>query len=229
MDDEALDRPIWHAMTGPQAPLVTGDGAVRRFRPEFAPFADMDVVSAENLLLLAQMLPNDGVAALFTVAPVEVPPGVDLVRATELLQMVSRQPGAAGDGIDMVRLDADDVPAMLELVALTQPGPFAPRTIELGQYLGIKDNGRLVAMTGERLHPVGYTEVSAVCTHPDHRGRGYAKALVSRVARDVAARGEIPFLHVLPDNTAAIATYTSIGFAERRVINLTVLHRPPAG
>ena len=117
---------------------------------------------------------------------------------------------------------------MRELVALTEPGPFAARTNELGDYFGIFDGELLVAMAGERLRIVGATEVSAVCTHPDYRGRGYAKALVSRVASGIAARGELPFLHAFPHNEAAIATYRGLGFSERRLIKLTVVKKPKA-
>lgn len=225
---DILDRPIWHAMTGPQARFTLGSGDVLRFQPAFAPFADMASLSGDNLAALAQLMPEQAVAVMFTTVPVVPPAGLEIVTATQLSQMVAIDPVAAGDEIEMVTLGSSDVPAMLELVALTQPGPFAARTIELGRYLGIWENGRLVAMTGERLHPPGYTEVSAVCTHPEFRGRGYAKALVSRVARGIAARGETPFLHVLPHNEAAIATYAALGFAERRLIELTVLRKPQA-
>jgi predicted GNAT family acetyltransferase len=117
---------------------------------------------------------------------------------------------------------------MLGLVDLTRPGPFAARTVEMGRYLGVRDEGRLVAMAGERLRPPGYTEVSAVCTHPDFRGRGHAKALISVLAEAICARGETPFLHVLPENRPAVATYEALGFRTQRTLQLTVLERPAA-
>jgi len=228
MDDDFLDNAPWHALTGPQAHLALGSGEVRRFKPEFAPFLAMETLSGGNIAAMAALLPEETTAVLFTTASVAVPEGLDLVLAGELSQMVASALIAVSDPTEVVLLRPADVPAMRALVALTEPGPFAARTNELGDYFGIFDGNRLVAMAGERLRPTGATEVSAVCTHPDYRGRGYAKALVSRVAAGIAARGELPFLHVYPHNRAAIATYQRLGFKERRKINLTVVRKPGA-
>jgi len=228
MNEDLLDNAPWHALTGPQAHLALGEGPVLRFRSEFAPFAAMETLSSANTVAMAALLPEEAVAVLFTTTAVDVPQGLDLVLAGDLSQMVATELHPANDTTEIVRLSPGDVPAMRELVALTEPGPFAARTNELGDYFGIFDGGLLVAMAGERLRPAGATEVSAVCTHPDYRGRGYAKALVSRVASGIAARGELPFLHVYPHNEAAIATYKRLGFAERRRINLTVVKKPKA-
>lgn len=228
MQNDVLDNPIWHALTGPQAHLALGAQPVLRFQPEFAPFSAMEVLSDANRAALAALLPEQATTVLFTTEPVSLPPGLEAVMVTQLMQMVVETPAISGDAVEMVLLGPDDVSAMQELVALTEPGPFAPRTVELGSYLGIFDGDRLVAMAGERLQPPGFTEVSAVCTHPDYRGRGYARALVSRVANGIASRGETPFLHVLPHNISAIATYRRIGFVERRLIDLTVLRKPRA-
>jgi ribosomal protein S18 acetylase RimI-like enzyme len=221
-----LDNPIWHALTGPQSHLGLGGGAVRRFRPEVAPFAVMEVPSEANWALLSELLPDQATAALVTTMPVAPPQGLELVRAMPLAQMVLSRPIAGSEATEMMPLTFEDVPAMQELVALTEPGPFAARTIEFGGYIGIRDGGRLVAMAGERLRVVGYAEVSAVCTHPDYRGRGYAKVLVTQVARGIGARGETPFLHVVPHNKAAISTYERLGFVQRRVMELTVVRKP---
>ncbi|HTJ57612.1 MAG TPA: GNAT family N-acetyltransferase [Devosiaceae bacterium] len=226
MTEHLLDNAPWHALTGPQSYLALGAGEVRRFNPEFAPFGGMETISDGNRAALAALLPEEGVAVLFTTAPVELPAGLELVLAGQLSQMLAANLRASEGGAEIVALSPADVPAMRELVALTEPGPFAPRTNELGQYFGIKDGDRLVAMAGERLHPPGFTEVSAVCTHPDYRGRGYAKALVSRVASVIASRGDVPFLHVYPHNKPAVATYQQVGFVERRLIELTVFRRP---
>jgi ribosomal protein S18 acetylase RimI-like enzyme len=227
VNEAPLDNPIWHALTGLQAHLALGEGGVRRFRPEFAPFSAMDELSDANLAALVPLLPEEALAVLFTIAPVAAPAGLEPVGASKLLQMVAGAPGIA-DGPDLVALGPADVPEMQELVAMTEPGPFAVRTVELGGYVGIRDQGRLIAMAGERLRPAGFTEVSAVCTHPDYRGRGLAKAVVSRVGRTIAGRGEIPFLHVRTHNEAAIATYSRLGFAPRREIDLTILRKPRA-
>lgn len=117
---------------------------------------------------------------------------------------------------------------MLDLVALTQPGPFLPRTVELGRYLGIRHEGRLIAMAGERLRPPGWTEISAVCTHPDHRGRGLAGLLIRAVAAGIRERGDVPFLHAAADNIQAIRLYESMGFVLRREPVFIGLRTPAA-
>src|ERR1700694_1547774 len=114
---------------------------------------------------------------------------------------------------------------MGELTKLIKPGPFTLRTHELGTFLGIRLDGQLVAMAGERMKPANYTEITAVCVHPAHRGRGYAQILLGAVARQIAARGEIPFLHVFSDNDSAIALYRRQGMEIRRRLYVTVLGR----
>lgn len=131
------------------------------------------------------------------------------------VQLVDVSLRAAADPEALV-LTADDVPDMLDLVARTRPGPFRPRTVELGTYLGIRRGGALIAMAGERLHPPGWTEISAVCTEPAHRGQGLATRLIRAVAAGIRARGETPFLHTAASNTTAIRLYESIGFHRRR-------------
>src|SRR4029077_16164652 len=123
---------------------------------------------------------------------------------------------------DIEELNISQVDEMLALVELTKPGPFFRRTPELGSYLGIREAGQIVAMAGERLRPLGYTEISAVCTHPDYRGRGYASSLVSALIQKIVERGEIPFLHVRTENIGAIHVYEKLGFKTRRVINITL-------
>ena len=122
-----------------------------------------------------------------------------------------------------VPLTPADVPEMLDLVALAQPGPFLPRTIEMGTYIGIRQNDQLVAMAGERLHVPGFCEISAVCTHPDYRGRGYAGALTTMVAENILNRKEIPFLHFEPTNEAAKRLYLKLAFRLRHQHLLTLL------
>jgi predicted GNAT family acetyltransferase len=123
-------------------------------------------------------------------------------------------------------LGPEDVPELLELTRRTQPGPFRPRTIELGSYLGVRRDGALVAMAGQRLHPPGWTEISAVCTHPDHRGQGLASALVRALGHEIRGRGERPFLHAAATNDTAIALYESLGFAVRRAVTFLAVEAP---
>jgi len=114
---------------------------------------------------------------------------------------------------------------MMALVKLTEPGPFAARTVELGTYIGIRSGGQLIAMAGERMRFPGFTEVSAVCTHPDHRGRGHGSALVRTLLRAIRHRGETPFLHIFSDNVRARALYQALGFSLSRALFVTVLKR----
>ena len=126
---------------------------------------------------------------------------------------------------EILELGPSDVPEMMELTALTKPGPFGKRTHELGSYLGIRHNGKLVAMAGERLKVPGYTEVSAVCTHPEHTGRGYARILMMEVMQRIRSRGETPFLHVRGDNVRAIELYERLGFSQRVLLHFAVLRK----
>jgi predicted GNAT family acetyltransferase len=127
--------------------------------------------------------------------------------------------------IELIELGARDSPEMLELATLTKPGPFGPRTRELGYYVGIRDEGKLVAMAGERLKVPGYTEVSAVCTHPEHTGKGYARMLMLDVMRRIRKHGETPFLHVRQDNTRAVELYERLGFKTRVILHYAILRR----
>jgi predicted GNAT family acetyltransferase len=128
---------------------------------------------------------------------------------------------------EAVRLTAADVPEMLDLVRRTEPGPFRPRTVELGTYLGLRRDGALIAMAGERMHPPGWTEISAVCTDPAFRRQGLATRLVRAVAAGIRARGETPFLHTGAGNTTAIRLYESIGFTVHRYLTFG-RYRAPA-
>jgi predicted GNAT family acetyltransferase len=122
-------------------------------------------------------------------------------------------------------LEISRVDEMLALVELTKPGPFFRRTPELGSYLGIYEAGQLLAMAGERLRPLGYTEISAVCTHPEYRDRGYASSLVSALIQKITKRDETPFLHVRTENVGAIRVYEKLGFKTRRVVNIALVKR----
>jgi predicted GNAT family acetyltransferase len=140
-------------------------------------------------------------------------------------QMIGTPARYEGQTPEIVPLGEPDASEMRALAELTRPGPFGPRTHTLGRFFGIRIGGRLVAMTGERMRPGGYTEMTAVCVHPDHRGMGLAQALLSHVGRQIAARGEIPFLHVFSDNLSAISLYRRQGMTTRRRLHVTVLGR----
>lgn len=221
----SLDHPVWNALTSTQSALALGGALARRYPPDIAPFADMADMSPQSFAALGALMAPSDVVALFTPNPVIVPPEFKTLLAKTGEQMVGMPADTSGAAADIVSLGTDDVRDMMELTKLTNPGPFAVRTHELGTFLGVKVDGRLVAMAGERMKPADYTEITAVCVHPDHRGRGYAQALLGAVARQIAARGEIPFLHVFSDNGSAVALYRRQGMEIRRRLYVTVLGR----
>ncbi len=209
-----LDNPAWAALTGPHAAFAQRVGHAVRYQQDVAPFhALSDENDPRAWTDLAALIGPGGTAAVRGVTEAAV--GWEVVRTGHGVQLVDTALRAEPDP-EAVRLGPDDVPEILDLVARTEPGPYLPRTIELGTYLGIRHQGRLIALAGERLHPPGWTEISAVCTDPAHRGRGLATRLVRAVAAGIRERGERPFLHAAADNTNAIRLYESIGFTLRR-------------
>jgi ribosomal protein S18 acetylase RimI-like enzyme len=222
-----LDTVIWRALTSVQASLAEGDERARRYPAAIAPFAatvDTEPTSFRSLLALAG---GADPIALFTTEEVEPPSAFTVVRRDSVDQMVLKDAGACvvQPGAPIVALEVADVPQMLALASVTQPGPFGPRTIELGRYIGIRPRGLLVAMAGERMRLDGFTEISAVCVEPAYRGHGLAADLVGSLVSSIAARSEIPFLHVFSSNHAAIALYRKLGFALRRRMHLALLVR----
>ncbi|MEU6536812.1 GNAT family N-acetyltransferase [Streptomyces sp. NPDC047000] len=208
-----LDNPAWAALTGPHARFAERVGRAARYPADVAPFhAVTDEDDPRAWADLAVLVGPGGSAAVRGVA--EPPDGWELVETGQGVQLVDTALRAEPDP-EAVRLGPADVPEILDLVARTRPGPYLPRTVELGTYLGIRHRGRLIAMAGERLHPPGWTEISAVCTDPAHRGRGLATRLVRAVAAGIKERGEHPFLHAAATNTDAVRLYESIGFTLR--------------
>jgi predicted GNAT family acetyltransferase len=184
--------------------------------------------SAASYEALRPLAGAGGTVGLFFTEPAAQPKGWTILRSGLIDQMVCLAPPNAESAKPEHeptprRLTAADVPAMLELAALTEPGPFGQRTIELGAFFGIFDAGRLLSMAGQRLRLPGFIEVSAVCTHPDARGRGYARILMARVMDEIRKSGETPFLHVLSENATAISVYQSLGFVARRTLHFAIL------
>jgi ribosomal protein S18 acetylase RimI-like enzyme len=213
-DDVALDDPVGESLRGHHAHLARRLGRAASYASGVATFS---TVSAEpdgaEWDDLARLLGRGELADMFSSSAVP-PRDWEPVFVLEGLQMVWA--GSSETDPDVVELSADDVPDMLGLVARTRPGPFWPRTRELGTYVGVRENGALMAMAGERLHPPGWTEISTVCTAPEARGRGHAARLVRALATHIESRGERPFLHVAEVNTGAIALYERLGFKNRK-------------
>ena len=220
-----LDNPIWQALSTTQSLLCQGDGLAKRFPADVAPLAAVQSPSAAAFQALASSLTVGGTAALFLDAPFAPSAGWATLHEDELQQMVCAQPQGLGQNPAIRPLTPANVAQMIALAELTEPGPFRQRTIELGNYVGIFCADNLVAMAGERLRPSGFTEVSAVCTHPGYRGNGYARALMSAVMTRILARGETPILHVRSSNVSAIALYQTLGFRTRRGFHLQVMQK----
>ena len=221
----SLDNVIWQALTTRDARFAESYGSARRFPHEVTALGAFSGPVREGFESVLGLLPSGGSVALFLNAPTEPPSGLGLevTRAIPLLRMLhdGRKPNPPAQ--DFVELGETDVPEMMALTELTKPGPFGRRTRELGTYLGIRRQGQLVAMAGERLKLPGYTEVSAVCTHPQHTGHGYAAALINTVIMGIQGRGETAILHVAADNQRAIDLYEWLGFTKRVVQHLLVV------
>ncbi|MBL1084543.1 GNAT family N-acetyltransferase [Streptomyces actinomycinicus] len=210
-----LDDPARSSLTGPHAHFAERRGRVLRYPADVSPWLSLpgepDAQDWADLAALA----GPGAEILLPGFRGELPDGWETTFRMDGVQLVDDGLAAAPDA-EAVRLGPADVPEMLDLVARTRPGPFLRRTVELGTYLGVRREGALVAMAGERLHPPGFTEISAVCTDPAFRGEGLATRLILAVAHGIRERGETPFLHTGAQNTGAVRLYESLGFRLRR-------------
>ena len=219
---ESLDNPIWFALTTEHRLLARSRGLARRYPPDVSPLAALLHPSNDAFADLRHLVSSGEQVALFTASPLDVPGDWQVHRSRWIDQMTC-DASPALPSMALLQLGTTDVPEMLELTAATEPGPFLPQTIQMGSYFGIRaDDGRLVAMAGERLRTDAFAEISAVCTLPEFRGRGYAQALTSFLAAQILADGKTPFLHVKSENGAK-AVYQKIGFRLRAAIYLTVL------
>ncbi|MEO0381317.1 MAG: GNAT family N-acetyltransferase [Pseudomonadota bacterium] len=211
-----LDRPIWHALAHRQKHLSVSNGGAVMTHPIVSSFAATGAEGDGNIEGFSQLAAQnrDGLT-LMQADDFTAPDGMEFTRRAEGLQMVLEMPPVRQDNFAFVTLGMSDVQDMMRLVELTEPGPFCERTIAFGTYIGLRHQGRLIAMAGERLKPPGFTEISAVCVAPEFRGLGIARALVTRLALDILSRHETPFLHLYSDNSAALALYQSLGFRVR--------------
>ncbi len=218
-----LDRPVWASLRH-QAHWGQGNERARRFLPDINRFAATPDEDPESLAALAALLqPGDDAVYLLQAPPIAVPTGLELVKAAQGVQMVATRALPTDDGVS--ELGDSDAEEMLALARLTEPGPFLARTHTMGRFVGLRIDGRLAAMAGERMRFPGHVEVSGVCTHPDVRGRGLARRLSAAVTAEIQRRGEQPFLHAWTTNVAAIALYESLGFDVRTPVNVAVLRR----
>lgn len=227
--EHPLDNPAWHSLGGVHAPLADAVDGARRFRKGISIFSAIEQPDDQGWAGLAKLWGPDKVAVLFRTDSIGEPPAGWTVLDRGLAHQMTLASAGPADNTPIVRLTLDDVPQMLALTELTKPGPFLAGTIELGPYWGVFDGTDLVAMAGERHHPPGWSEISAVCTHPSVRGRGLAAALTMHVGRTILERGEQPFLHVAVNNHNARRVYERLGFSTRVMTEFAGVRTPAAG
>jgi predicted GNAT family acetyltransferase len=225
-DTTVLDNPIWHALSTVHAHFAEGDEYAKRYPIDIGPLTGMKDQSPRAYQSLAQLLGPDDISVLFLTEPPAPPESLRLLRCFPMYQMICLAPAQTNHhSFAIEKLTTNDVPEMRKLAEATEPGPFRQRTIELGGYRGVRVDGRLASMTGQRCGLIDFTEVSAVCTWPEFRGRGYANALVAAVANGIFEQNKTPFLGVKEDNVGAIRVYEKAGFKIRRTLYVTVLKR----
>ena len=225
MNEYVLDNPIWHSLCSHHVKFSLGDTLAKRYRSDVAPFVALDKPTLASKTALASLITTDEVVYLLGLHSLSLP-GVKVENHGSIMQMIWQGAVIAdADVKNIERLTEADAPDMLALTTLAFPGYFRARTHKLGAYFGIRVNGLLVAMAGERMSLPGYQEVSAVCTHPDFTGRGYAQHLVRMVVKEMLHRGIVPFLHVGQENKHAQRIYEKLGFITRRSLPLLRLTR----
>ena len=223
--EHVLDNPAWNALISGNKNFANGDQDVKYFDQDVSPFTALREISDDNFRTLHQIIPHDNPILFITPVEMELPAEWNVLRLIKALQMVADTANPADVNLKLVRLTDEHVPQMMALTKLTNPGPFAANTIRFGHYHGIFESDRLVAMAGQRLHIYEYAEIRAVCTHPDHVGKGYAKQLLLHQMHRIKAAAGIPFLHVRTDNERAINVYESLGFSARHEMNFYLLEK----
>jgi GNAT superfamily N-acetyltransferase len=214
MTSALLDNIFWNCLSGPHARFATGSGEVRRYAPGFSAVVGCRDAHNPDFANLANFcLPGD--SFYLDIWSGKAPPGWRIDREATMFKMIWDAPAPAEDAApDAVPLLPEHSSLAVELARLTNPGPFGIRTLELGEYFGYFEGGRLIAMAGERLCAGDLHEVSGICTHPDHQGKGLAKKLTLKLVHRQLRRGKTPFLHVISSNAAARALYVKLGFRE---------------
>jgi len=221
-DEHILDNPVWHALRGPLARFAAPSAArsdLVRFDPEVSLFSATENIDERVWKEIGQKVGVEGACALFRDVIPTPPEGWEEQFRAAGLQMIAGRLSEPS-GLKVAQLGSEDTEEMLALAELTEPGPFLPRTFELGRYIGIRRGGQLIAMAGERFRVPGFVEISAVCTHPDARGEGLAAELTLNVAEHIRRRGDEAFLHVLDTNENAIRLYEKLGFSTRRSVEV---------
>lgn len=224
-----LDRPIWSALTTSHAQFAEGSGLVRRYPPSIIPFAQAENDDPESLSALSGLFGPGDELIVAQAAPIVTPRGLAAIVEAAGVQMIADRAMPEIEDPRIEKLGEADAEEMLALAVLTKPGPFTLRAQALGDFWGIKEEGRLIAMAGVRFRQPGLHEISGLCTHPDVRGRGLGRLMMEFMSGRIFARGEQPYLHTYADNAGAIALYERLGFRLRSPMNITMFSRVPAG
>ncbi|MBY3596833.1 GNAT family N-acetyltransferase [Rhizobium bangladeshense] len=225
--NHVLDRPIWSALQSAHADLAEGGKCARRYPPSIVPFAASADDSPESLDALENLPSGEESMFLVEAGPIAVPPGLVVIAEASVTQMVAERPHEKITDRRIQPLTEADAADMLDLATLTRPGPFTLRAQSLGRFWGIRHEGRLVAMAGQRMRQTGFIELSGLCTHPDFQGRGLGTLLFRFVAGQIASVGDRAYLHAYAANTSAISLYKTQGFVVRSEMNMRVVKRRP--
>ncbi|RZA03975.1 MAG: GNAT family N-acetyltransferase [Sphingobacteriaceae bacterium] len=222
--EHVLDNPAWYALISGNTNLAYGSDTVKFYDKDVAPFVGFDENTEDNFDVLYQLTAHNGLVMFISPQPATIPGKWKMLRHIPCLQMVH-------DGVprqidaDIIDLKEEHIPQMLELTQLTKPGPFLNRTIDFGLFQGLFEGDKLAAMAGQRMAPLPYVEVTAVCTHPEYTGKGYAKQLLISQCNQIINNGHIPFLHVRDDNHRAIKVYEKVGFTTRTDMHFYMLRK----
>jgi len=227
---DVLANPIWHSLSTRHSDLAQGNHLAKRYPEAVGPLSGIPEQSAECWEALRSLVPPGDRCVLFLNEPADPGGRMKLVTEFPIEQMLCESPETVSStGVEIEKLGENDVNEMISLAALTEPGPFRQSTIRLGGYVGVRDKGRLAAMAGQRTAIPGYREISAVCTHPIYRGKGYGATLVCAVMNEIAKHGDLPYLHVRQDNLNAIRLYHHLGFRITRTLRCTIVTTPEGG
>jgi ribosomal protein S18 acetylase RimI-like enzyme len=219
MMENVLDNPAWNALISGNKHLAYGTEQVKYFDKEVSPFAAFIENTPEHFRKLNELLPNNRLVLLVSPSELNIPESWKILQVIKGLQMIYHNSGEQDTAHrELIPLRVEHVPEMVALAKLTNPGPFESGTIKFGHYFGIFEKDKLVAMAGQRLHVFEYAEISAVCTHPDHTGKGYARQLMLHQIKRIRAGGHIPILHVKHENDRAIRMYEHLGFQTRKEV-----------
>ncbi|WP_419699263.1 GNAT family N-acetyltransferase [Mucilaginibacter sp. NFX135] len=224
--EQPLDNPIWNALISGNSNLARGNNQVKYFAENVAPFVGFEDYSAANFNILHKQVTDQRVFAVVSAEEIIIPDQWKVLNNMKILQMVfDGSLPSEPLNYELVTLEDQHIPAMLALTKITNPGPFTERTIDFGNYKGIFNNGELIAMAGYRTQPSPYVEISAVCTHPNHFGKGCAGTLINYHIRQIIAASGIPYLHSRTDNAIAIKLYQKLGFVARKEMTFNIIQK----